>query len=137
MSIVLLGSTSGSITLQEPAVAGSNTISLPALTGTVALTSELQQIGVGQSYTNVTGSRVNGTAYTNSTGKPILVIIGGSDASGQSFNLTVVVGGVTILTQGGSPAGNTQTSTFIVPDSTNYTITWNALANFSFWVELR
>lgn len=38
MSIVLLGSTSGSITLQEPAVAGTNTLTLPASTGTVCLT---------------------------------------------------------------------------------------------------
>jgi hypothetical protein len=37
MSIVLVGSTSGSITLQEPAVAGTTTISLPATTGTVVL----------------------------------------------------------------------------------------------------
>jgi hypothetical protein len=35
MSIVLAGSTSGTITLQEPAVAGTNTLSLPALTGTL------------------------------------------------------------------------------------------------------
>jgi hypothetical protein len=34
MSIVLVGSTSGSITLQEPAVAGSTTINLPATSGT-------------------------------------------------------------------------------------------------------
>jgi hypothetical protein len=50
MSIVLQGSTSGSITLQEPAVAGSNTISLPASTGTVSLTE------------NFTGSNVSLTA---------------------------------------------------------------------------
>jgi hypothetical protein len=37
MSIVLAGSTSGTITLQEPAVAGTNTISLPASTGTVVI----------------------------------------------------------------------------------------------------
>jgi hypothetical protein len=35
MSIVLIGSTSGSITLQEPAVAGSTVLTLPAATGTV------------------------------------------------------------------------------------------------------
>lgn len=35
MSIVLLGSTSGSITLQEPAVAGSTVLNLPATSGTV------------------------------------------------------------------------------------------------------
>jgi len=35
MSIVLQGSTSGSITLQEPAVAGTTVLTLPAVTGTV------------------------------------------------------------------------------------------------------
>jgi hypothetical protein len=38
MSIVLVGSTSGSITLQEPAVAGSTVLTLPAVTGTVLTT---------------------------------------------------------------------------------------------------
>jgi hypothetical protein len=37
MSLVLLGSTSGSVTLQEPAVAGSTTINLPATSGTMAV----------------------------------------------------------------------------------------------------
>ena len=37
MSVVLLGSTSGSITLQEPAVAGTTVLTLPATTGTVVL----------------------------------------------------------------------------------------------------
>jgi hypothetical protein len=44
MSIVLAGSTSGTITLQEPAVAGTNTISLPASTGTVVLDSATQTL---------------------------------------------------------------------------------------------
>ena len=38
MSIVLQGSTSGSITLQEPAVAGSTVLTLPAVTGTFLTT---------------------------------------------------------------------------------------------------
>ena len=38
MSIVLLGSTSGSITLQEPAVSGSTVLSLPAVSGTIITT---------------------------------------------------------------------------------------------------
>jgi hypothetical protein len=37
MSIVLLGSSSGSVTLQEPAVAGSTVIDLPATSGTMAV----------------------------------------------------------------------------------------------------
>jgi hypothetical protein len=38
MSIVLVGSTSGSITLQEPAVAGTTVLTLPAVTGTILTT---------------------------------------------------------------------------------------------------
>jgi len=38
MSIVLVGSTSGSITLQEPAIAGTTTLNLPATSGTVVVT---------------------------------------------------------------------------------------------------
>ena len=37
MSLVLLGSTSGSVTRQEPAIAGSTTIDLPATSGTMAV----------------------------------------------------------------------------------------------------
>jgi len=44
MSIVLMGSTSGSVTLQEPAVAGTTIIDLPATSGTVGLTTG--QIGM-------------------------------------------------------------------------------------------
>jgi len=45
MSIVLVGSTSGSITLQEPAIAGTTTLNLPATSGTVALTSQIPASG--------------------------------------------------------------------------------------------
>jgi len=38
MSIVLQGSTSGSVTLQEPAVAGTTVLTLPAVTGTILTT---------------------------------------------------------------------------------------------------
>lgn len=55
MSIVLAGSTSGTITLQEPAVAGTNTLTLPALTGTLLTTktagSALQTISTAKSDT--------------------------------------------------------------------------------------
>ena len=61
MSIVLQGSTSGSITLQEPAIAGSNTISLPAATGTAVLTGVSGNVDI-----NAAGSN-NVTLSTNST----------------------------------------------------------------------
>jgi hypothetical protein len=44
MSIVLLGSTSGSVTLQEPAVAGTTVLTLPAVSGTVITTGTTGQV---------------------------------------------------------------------------------------------
>ncbi len=38
MSIVLVGATSGSVTLQEPAVAGTTVLNLPATSGTILTT---------------------------------------------------------------------------------------------------
>ena len=45
MSLVLPGATSGSITIDAPAVAGTNILTLPASTGTLALTSQLPIAG--------------------------------------------------------------------------------------------
>ncbi len=61
MSIVLVGSTSGSITLQEPAVAGTTTINLPASTGTMALLqtpSFATTIGVGGATAAASGAGI-------------------------------------------------------------------------------
>jgi len=61
MSIVLQGSTSGSITLQEPAVAGTTTINLPASTGTMALLqtpSFATTIGVGGATPSTSGAGI-------------------------------------------------------------------------------
>ena len=48
MSIVLQGSTSGSVTLQEPAVAGTTVLDLPATSGTILTTNNFQSGGVVQ-----------------------------------------------------------------------------------------
>lgn len=63
MSIVLVGSTSGSVTLQEPAVAGSTVLTLPAVTGTVLTTTSPKTGNVLQ----VIQSPVYLTEATNST----------------------------------------------------------------------
>ena len=57
-SVVISGDTSGAITLTATAVAGTNTITLPASTGTVALN------GVAQTYTSPT----RGTVTTDNDG---------------------------------------------------------------------
>ena len=49
MSIVLVGSTSGSITLQEPAVAGTTVLDLPAASGTVMVSGNMPTFSAYQS----------------------------------------------------------------------------------------
>jgi hypothetical protein len=49
MSIVLVGSTSGSVTLQEPAVAGSTVLDLPAASGTVMVSGNMPAFSAYQS----------------------------------------------------------------------------------------
>ena len=114
--INISGDTSGSIALLAPLVAGTNTITLPATTGTLAMTSDV--IGVGQTLQDVTGSRVSGTTYTNTTGKPISVYFSNGVAS-----FTVNLNG-SLLTTGtyasltGSSGGTTNLLTYlVVPNS--------------------
>ena len=66
MSIVLVGSTSGSITLQEPAVAGTTVLDLPATSGTV-LTSASQSIPKAALPTGSVLQVVNATYSTETT----------------------------------------------------------------------
>jgi hypothetical protein len=93
----------------------------------------------GQVWTDVgpTGSnaRVSGTTYTNSTGRAIMVSVGGQAVSG-SPNITVVVGGVTIVNWS-FPYGTGQAVTFIVPTGATYSVTFGAGTGFNRWVELR
>ena len=72
MSIVLMGSTSGSVTLQEPAVAGSTVLDLPATSGTVGLTTS--QIGMKNRIINgamVIDQRNAGAAVTTAGSFPV------------------------------------------------------------------
>ena len=100
MSIVLLGSTSGSVTLQEPAVAGSTTLTLPATTGTVV---------VGSSAVSATGQipfSTDGSTYT-----PTAKIVSGTavaSTSGTSIDFTGIpswVKRITVMFSGFSTNG--------------------------------
>ena len=63
MSIVLIGSTSGSITLQEPAVAGTTVLTLPATTGTVMVSGNMPAFGAY----NTSNQSVTDSTYTKVT----------------------------------------------------------------------
>jgi hypothetical protein len=138
-SVVISGDTSGSVTLSAPATAGSPTLTLPTTTGTVALTSDV--IGVSQTWSDVTASRASGTTYTNSTGKPIQVLVTMAQALAGSGTTTIVVGGVTIVnsTYNSNATGASQpiSFSFIVPNSSTYTLTRTSGATIGVWAELR
>jgi hypothetical protein len=101
MSIVLVGSTSGSVTLQEPAVAGSTVLTLPAVTGTVLTTTSPKAGNVIQvvSATYSTETTNSTTTYADtglsasitptSSSSKILVLVtiaGCQKSSGSSSN---------------------------------------------------
>lgn len=116
MSIVLQGSTSGSITLQEPAVAGSTVLDLPASSGNVVVDSATQTLTnktiQGGQWTSPSGSTItSGTAVASTSGtsidftgipswvKRVTVMFNGVSTNGTS-NFICRVGNGSIVTSG-------------------------------------
>lgn len=94
------------------------------------------QVGVGQTWQNVTGSRTSGTTYTNSTGKPIQVAITIGVPTGAGNVLTVSVGGVSICDlQSGAAISLRSSFSFIVPNGATYVCT--SSFGIAVWSELR
>ena len=75
MSLILQGSTSGSITLQEPAVAGTTVLTLPAVTGTVLTTTSPKAGNVIQvvSATKTDTFSTTSTSYVDVTGLSVSI----------------------------------------------------------------
>lgn len=138
-SLTLAGDTSGQITLAAPAVSGTNTITLPAVTGTAALTSDV--IGVGQTWQNLTGSRVVGTTYTNTTGKAIqlLVAIYYAADSNQRTGSFIVAGIIVCSYQVQSNVTGQMNypTSIIVPAGATYQFTTPGFISILSWAELR
>ena len=80
--------------------------------------------GSGQSWQTMTGSRAINTSYTNSSGKPISVIVGFTSNSAAGFGGSVVIDGVTLPAQTyhAANAGYVNTLTFIVPIGATYKV---------------
>ena len=140
--VALSGNASGTgtFTIASPNSNTDRTLSLPDASGTAALTSDV--LGIGQTWTNVTGSRVLGTTYTNSTTKPITVVVGTQAAGAGAYYITVTIGGVALPYHGSnSNTGSYLAITFIVPAGVTYVVanTTNALLSNTGnnWVELR
>ena len=91
MPVALNGSTSGSVTITAPAVAGTNTLTLPAVTDTL--------VGLAATQT-LTNKTIQGGAITSATAQ--------ASTSGTSINFTDIpswVKRITVMVQGLSFAG--------------------------------
>ena len=97
-------------------------------------------IGVGQTWQNVTSSRLVGTTYTNSTGKPIFIMIS-SQASAATNNNILVINGVNLAQLGLIAGANLDTwgnFNTIIPNGSTYAVTgYNNGLPLSYWAELR
>jgi hypothetical protein len=115
MSIVLVGSTSGSITLQEPAVAGTTVLDLPAVSGTILTTTSPKAGNVIQvvstvktdtftttsgSYVDVTGLSVSITPTSSSNKILVLFQINGSQEVGAGRAYLKLLRGSTVIDAG-------------------------------------
>jgi hypothetical protein len=126
-SLVVAGDTSGTVTLSAPSVAGSNTATLPLATG------ELSMLGTsGQTWTDVKASRVLGTTYTNSTGKPIQLMVQLINGAGA---YTLTVNSVVIMTYTTASTEYPRFS-YIIPTGATYSIA-STVATVQSWTELR
>lgn len=93
--------------------------------------------GVGQTWQNLTSSRAIGTAYTNSTGKPIQVNVTIYDLSGNTLELLVNGVRVDYFTDHGGQIINVKVSA-IVPDGMTYQAKLsNGSTTIVNWSELR
>lgn len=132
---IILGNGTSAVATVAPGTSGNVLTS----NGTTWASSAPSGIGVSQTWQLPT--RTSGTSYTNSTGKPIQVLVTYNISTSGSGAVTVVVGGVTISSQSGSlnaSGGSIPYSTaFIVPNSTAYTVTVTGSTNIATWAELR
>lgn len=93
-------------------------------------------LGAGQTYQDLTASRVAGTTYTNTTGKPIAVSVY-QTGGGSNGTIALTVGGVQISVGGnGSTQLTYQTAYGIVPNGATYVVNVTG-QSITKWTELR
>ena len=103
-----------------------------------ANTADLKEIGVCQTWQDVTASRALSTTYTNTTGKPILISISNYWHGNNGVYDYITVDGVVVVKTGTDNSSTTTNITqlaAIVPNGSTYSVT--ALKPFKHWGELR
>jgi len=95
-------------------------------------------IGVGQTWQNVTASRVLGTTYTNSTGRPLMVTITATNLNTNSWAFAIDGANTAYASGTGNSATANKTLCLVVPNGSTYSanITSGSCA-LTKWNELR
>lgn len=88
-SISIAGDTSGSIALAAPAIAGTNTITLPANTGTVALTSDLGGMTLLGTITTTAVNSVSLSGLTLTSYKSLFIGFTGFSINGANSQIFI------------------------------------------------
>lgn len=116
-----------------PAVIGSRATLISDGTSWRVVDYYLPQLGDGQAWTDVTGSRAIATTYTNTTGRPIMVALQHSLLAGVTGNFLVAGATVSQFANNGT-GGTSYTHNVIVPAGATYSATNGSI---SVWRELR
>jgi hypothetical protein len=139
--------TSAGVSLSTPLAAGSGGTGLSSVgtsgnvltsNGTAWVSSAAGGIGVGQTWQNVLGSRVFGTTYYNTTGKPICVSVGSYGNAGAWTSASVSGSTIQYSSQSGGSGYQVSPMVFIVPDTASYSVSSaGGPTTLSVWWELR
>jgi hypothetical protein len=132
-----IGTTSPSTALQVNGTATATTFSGAGTSLTGTANSLNAGIGVNQTWQDVGGSRAIGTTYTNSTGKPIMVVFTATCTAGNTVQ-GLTIDGVAVYA-GSVNVNNLATGvTLIVPNGATYvTLTNGGILTLVSWHELR
>jgi len=104
--------------------------------GGQALTA-MASLGYGQTWQDVSASRVAGTTYYNTTGKPIAVSIKGTNSTATN-NLGLTINGVLVAATGtATTAQSIQTISGVVPPGGAYSASVTGSMTIGLWAELR
>ncbi|MFY1875542.1 phage tail protein [Achromobacter xylosoxidans] len=95
-----------------------------------------QAFGVGQSMQNVAGSRTIGVAYTNTTGRPIVVYIAGDTNTSAGGNLGITIGGLFVARSIWASQGIALAVTAVIPPGIAYVANASGIS-LSQWQEYR
>ena len=102
--------------------------------GGQALTA-MSSIGYGQTWQNVSASRVVTTTYYNTTGKPIFVYVAASMSAQGDIQATV--GGLSFRSSNAYTASAISFTSFLVPPGVSYSISSTGVGSITTWNELR